>query len=133
MKYNEFIEAVAGRVGGSHDEAAVLAVAVFATLAERLTADEAHDLSSELPKALQGPLRERSSGPAETFGVDEFVRRVAERAGVDPERARVGIRAVFATLHEAVSGGEFRDVVAQLPPEFADLIETAPPRSRAPG
>ncbi|GII21614.1 DUF2267 domain-containing protein [Planosporangium mesophilum] len=133
MKYNEFIEAVAGRVGGSQDEAAVLAVAVLATLAERLTADEAHDLSSELPKALQGPLRGRRSRPAEAFGVDEFVRRVAERAGVGPDRARVGTRAVFATLHEAVSGGEFRDVVAQLPPEFADLIETVPRHTRAPG
>jgi uncharacterized protein (DUF2267 family) len=134
VKYNELIEAVAGRAGVSQDQAAVLAVATLATLAERLPADEARDLASELPKALQGPLRERRAGSAEAIGVDDFIRRVGERAGVDAARAKAGIRAVLTTTRQAISGGEFRDVMAQLPPEFAELVETASRRARmAPG
>jgi uncharacterized protein (DUF2267 family) len=131
MKYNEFIDTVAERAGVPGDRAAALATATLTTLAERISADEAHDLASELPKTFQGPLR-RPPGAAEAFGLDEFVRRVAQRAGIDAAEARRGARAVLTTVREAVSGGEFRDLMAQLPPGFEDLVEmTVPRRARA--
>jgi uncharacterized protein (DUF2267 family) len=44
---------------------------------------------------------------------------VAEREGVDPQLAREHVRAVFATLREAVTPKEWFDVTSQLPAEFA--------------
>ncbi|MEU5907352.1 DUF2267 domain-containing protein [Micromonospora sp. NPDC047467] len=59
-------------------------------------------------------------GPAATrppvdAGPAEFLRRVGQRAGVDPVTAGAGTGAVFATLREAVTVGEFRQMVARLP------------------
>lgn len=41
---------------------------------------------------------------------------------VTPEQARDRVRAVFATIREAVTLGEFREVLEQLDPEYADLL-----------
>jgi uncharacterized protein (DUF2267 family) len=62
---------------------------------------------------------------AERFGLDEFLRRVADRAGVDPSRAGAPARAVFTALGAAIAPGELRDVVRQLPAEFDALLDAA--------
>ncbi|MCX5064501.1 DUF2267 domain-containing protein [Micromonospora lupini] len=58
-------------------------------------------------------------GPVATPSMDagpaEFLRRVGQRAGVDPATARAGTGAVFATLREAVTVREFREMVGRLP------------------
>ncbi|PYC75150.1 hypothetical protein C7C45_04565 [Micromonospora arborensis] len=54
-------------------------------------------------------------GPPTDAGPAEFLRRVGQRAGVDPATARAGTGAVFATLREAMTVGEFREMVARLP------------------
>jgi uncharacterized protein (DUF2267 family) len=41
---------------------------------------------------------------------------------VSADEARQRVRAVFATLREAVSWGELEDVVLKLEPEWADLL-----------
>jgi uncharacterized protein (DUF2267 family) len=46
---------------------------------------------------------------------EQFVSSAAERAGVDPEQAEAHTRAVLATLAERITGGEARDLAAQLP------------------
>ncbi|MFI6784730.1 DUF2267 domain-containing protein [Micromonospora sp. NPDC050276] len=53
--------------------------------------------------------------PPTDAGPAEFLRRVAQRAGVDPATARAGTGAVFATLREAMTVREFRAMVARLP------------------
>ena len=61
--------------------------------------------------------------PAYQFGdVDEFVRRVAQRAHVEPEEARTGAVAVLVTVREAVTSGELHDVLSQLPQEYRELV-----------
>jgi uncharacterized protein (DUF2267 family) len=42
---------------------------------------------------------------------------------VAPADARDGINAVFQTLEDAISFGEFDDVMAQLPEEFGALAK----------
>ncbi|MFG1869435.1 DUF2267 domain-containing protein [Micromonospora arborensis] len=54
-------------------------------------------------------------GPSADAGPAEFLRRVGQRAGVDPATARAGTGAVFATLREAMTVREFREMVARLP------------------
>jgi polyisoprenoid-binding protein YceI len=50
------------------------------------------------------------------------IRFQSKRIELSPEEARSRIRAVFGTLREAVTLGEFDDVLAQLDPEYADLL-----------
>jgi uncharacterized protein (DUF2267 family) len=95
--------------------------ATLRTLADRISGGEAQDLASQLPSRLQADLRPAHE-EAEAFGVDEFVRRVAERGDVGPEEARTGTVAVLTTVREAVTPGEFDDVVSQLPQEYRELV-----------
>ncbi|WP_328534576.1 DUF2267 domain-containing protein [Micromonospora zamorensis] len=53
--------------------------------------------------------------PPTDAGPAEFLRRVGRRAAVDPATARAGTGAVFATLREAMTVREFREMVARLP------------------
>lgn len=89
-----------------------LVEATLATLAERITAEEAHDLAAQLPQDLQGAL---AGGAGERFGYDELVRRVMVRADLDPDRAGVRTAAVLDVLRDAVTPGEWEDLLAQLP------------------
>ncbi|MBM0240103.1 DUF2267 domain-containing protein [Micromonospora sp. ATA32] len=139
MRFPHFVGAVSRRAGIPPEQAAVIARAVLETMAERVTGGEADDLGAHLPDELSGylvdpPARPDSGatagGPAPggaAFGPEEFLRRVGERAGVDPVTAGAGTGAVFATLREAVTVGEFRDLVAQLPTSFSGAIEPTPP------
>src|SRR4051812_11217183 len=82
---------------------------------------EAHDLASQLTSRLPADLRPARE-EAEAFGVEEFVRRVAQRGDVGPEETRTGTVAVLTTVREAVTPGEFDDVLSQLPPEYRELV-----------
>ncbi|MEW2429534.1 DUF2267 domain-containing protein [Micromonospora sp. NPDC047644] len=53
--------------------------------------------------------------PSTDAGPTEFLRRVEQRAGVDPATARAGTGAVFATLRTAMTVREFREMVARMP------------------
>ncbi|WP_460355686.1 DUF2267 domain-containing protein [Mycobacterium sp. ZZG] len=117
MKYDEFISRVASSVGVSQSEAETLTRAVLATLAERITGGEARDLAAQLPVPLQNPLLPAKE-EAEAFGFVEFVRRVAGRSGTDVNTAELAVDAVFDTLRDAVTPGEFNDVLSQLPDDF---------------
>jgi uncharacterized protein (DUF2267 family) len=50
------------------------------------------------------------------------VERVARELEVSPEEAHRRVRGVFAVLREAVTPGEFEDVLSQLDREYAELI-----------
>ena len=53
-------------------------------------------------------------------GADEFVRRVAERMGVEPRAAWTHVRAVLGTLEREVA--EMEQVRVRLPREFDALM-----------
>jgi uncharacterized protein (DUF2267 family) len=53
--------------------------------------------------------------------VDEFLRRLAARAGVPPDQARSGTRVVLAALRRALAE-EFPDITAQLPDAYRTLL-----------
>jgi uncharacterized protein (DUF2267 family) len=121
VDYKTFIDTEAQRAGLPRDQAEQLARATLQTLADRITGGEATDLAAQLPSPLKDvlqPAREE----AESFDVDEFVRRVSERAHVDPATARTGAMAVLTTVREAVTPGEFDDVTSQLPQDYRELV-----------
>src|SRR4051794_11902354 len=57
---------------------------------------------------------------------NEFIDRVAERAGVDREHARVLTHATLQVLADRISGGEDVDLAIQLPEELARLVQKKP-------
>ncbi|MGC9665055.1 DUF2267 domain-containing protein [Planosporangium sp. 12N6] len=118
----KFIETVAQRAGISEDKAAALTEATLRTLTERISAGEAADLPGRLPDQFR-PFLIKYPEPAEAFSYEEFVQRVAERAGVDSDTATRGVRAVLQTMHPLVGEKEFGDVMSQLPHTFAELVQ----------
>ncbi|MGC5285187.1 DUF2267 domain-containing protein [Micromonospora sp. DT231] len=126
MNYDTFIDQVSHRTATSSEQAVEVTHAVLETFAERLTGGEVLDLAAQLPQPLQLVLKPSpSTEQADRFGAAEFVARVALRAGVREPAARDAARAVFTTLREAITGGEFDDVVTQLPRDYRDLVEPA--------
>ena len=121
MDYATFTRTAAQRAGVPEETAERLEHATLRTLADRISGGEAQDLAAQLPGPLQDDLRPPRED-AEAFGVDEFVRRVAERGHVDPGVARTGAAAVLITVREAVTPGEFDGVLSQLPQEYRELV-----------
>jgi uncharacterized protein (DUF2267 family) len=111
VQFEEFVNEVADRAGTSRDEAETLVRATLRTLAERLSGGEAEDLRAQLPRQLQAeliPPQEEAQG----FGVEEFVQKVAARSGIDETDAGAGVVAVLSVIRDAVTPGEFDDVLA---------------------
>jgi uncharacterized protein (DUF2267 family) len=121
VKYDEFIKHVSERAEVSREEARSAALTALEVLGERIEVGEAADLASQMPDELAEPLR-RSSGTGEPFTASAFVERVADREGIAPNDADKRVRAVFATLQEAVTGGELEHVLAQLPTDYLELM-----------
>lgn len=122
MRFPRFVEAVSRRAVLPTEQAATICRAVLQTLAERVTGEESAELAAQVPDQLNGYL----TAPAAAGGgggAVAFLRRVAERANVDPAVAEVGTRAVLMTLREAVTVGEFQDLVAQLPKGFDAMVD----------
>jgi uncharacterized protein (DUF2267 family) len=124
LRDDQFIEIVqqAARIDYRTAERAVRAV--LQTLGERLSVGEARDLAEQLPAQVGAWLAaERHSQPMD---VEEFLRRVAEREGVDVGTALRHVRAVFEALGRAVDPRELRDVFSELPKEYQPLFSGAP-------
>ena len=117
MRYQEIIAEVAERTGLFKGEAVKLTHATLATLAERISGDEARALAARLPGPMQDDLLPTKE-QAEVFSFDEFVNRVAERCGRDPVVSKDAVEAVLATLREALPPGEFDDLLSHLPSDF---------------
>jgi uncharacterized protein (DUF2267 family) len=125
MKYDQFIESVSERTGLAREAAEKVTHATLRVLAERLSGGEAEDLQAQLTTELKDALDVPKGKPAESFGAAEFTRRVAQRAEIDEPAAQIGAAAVLATLGDAVTPGEFDDVLSQLGREYAALMGTA--------
>jgi uncharacterized protein (DUF2267 family) len=136
VDHDQFIEFVRQRAGipasrrldamplSDTEMAEILTRATLQVLSERISGGEARDLARQLPAEFDEALRPEHE-KAEPFDLEVFVQRVADRALVDFDAARAGVRAVFQTLREAVTGDEFEDVLAQLPREYTQLLEAA--------
>jgi uncharacterized protein (DUF2267 family) len=122
LNYNDMTRLVAGRTTLTKRRSDEVLVATLTVLSEVISAEETKDLLAQLPKSV----RERVpvSGESIEMRPIEFVARVADLvqpATVDESEGYV--RAVFATLGEAVNAGEMRDIADELGDEFADLLD----------
>jgi uncharacterized protein (DUF2267 family) len=131
LDYAGFIETVASAAHISRDVAERAARATLRTLGERITRGEADDIAAQLPPEA-APYLESTARGAEAFDVDEFVRRVAERAAVGIPDAERLASAVFLALGRALSPDEMDDLAAQLPRDILRLLPAGDAPSSAP-
>jgi uncharacterized protein (DUF2267 family) len=119
MDYAELLQQVQAAAALDRATAEHVSVVTVATLAERMSHDELVRLAARLPNELQAAVR--GGSPAwQPFGADEFVRRVAERMGVEPQAAWMHVRAVLGTLEREVA--EMEAVRQRLPRDFHALM-----------
>lgn len=124
MKYSEILNKVDSELGlNDKQQAEVIVTGTLELIGQRIAGQEPSNLASQLPKELQEPLT-RHTGSAETFNVDEFLRRLAdhEGTGVDPESAREHAQTTLRVIGSFVSDGELEDVRDQLPAGYAPLF-----------
>jgi uncharacterized protein (DUF2267 family) len=124
--YERFVTTVQQKAALDRAAAERAARATLETLAERLSRGEARDLAEQLPPPAAGWLF--TDTDAEAFGAVEFLRRVAERTGVDVQTAERHARAVLTALGRTVSRDEVADMAAELPHDLAALVAEAEDR-----
>lgn len=124
MRYDELCAAVRTRTDlTTANEASTAITGTIELLGQRLAGGEPANLAAQLPGEIQETLT-RHTGPAETFGIDEFLQRLAdyEGPGRTPEQARVHAQVVLDLLGQFVSPGELDNIRSQLPAGYAELF-----------
>jgi uncharacterized protein (DUF2267 family) len=116
----EFYESVARVTGLSTEDAERVTKSTLLALADRLPGDETDEVAAQLPWPMKDWLTGRARSQPAEFGADELIQRVEERTGLPHDRADAAVRAVMSTLRATIAG-EFDDMLAQLPAEFARL------------
>lgn len=100
--------------------------AVLFALRDRLTVDEAADLSAQLPMLIRGIFYEGyrpSTMPQRLRTQDEFLAKINEHLqNIRPLGADEAARAVFRVLERNIQGGEMNEVKQMLPPEIRTLF-----------
>jgi uncharacterized protein (DUF2267 family) len=124
MDYDKFMSALQDAVGLDRDGAERAAQATLRTLADRLSTEQARRLVDLLPPEL-GPALFQFGLP-EQLDVDAFLRRVADREGVDLPVARRHAALVLGVLARAVGPDEFDGVAATFPKDFTTLLPRGP-------
>jgi uncharacterized protein (DUF2267 family) len=124
IDYEAFIAIVAEDADIGSEAAERASRAVLETLGERIAQGEGRDLAGQLPPELAPSIA--TTTPAEGFDVDEFVRRVAEREGVDVATAERDARAVFTALSRAVDRREYEQMAAELSKDYSPLLAFGP-------
>jgi uncharacterized protein (DUF2267 family) len=121
MNHEEIIRRVHERAGiADRSEAEGTTIEVLQELCDRLSGKEAQDLLSQLPGELQRAVIV-SPSPL-PIDHDTFIANIARELRISEDEARERIRAVVSTLREAVSWGEFQDVLEELDPQYADFV-----------
>ncbi len=100
--------------------------AVLFALRDRLTVDEASDLSAQLPMLIRGIFYEGfrpSTMPQKIRSQDEFLAKINEHLhNIRPLGAEEAARAVFRVIERHIPGGELNEVKQMLPPEIRSLF-----------
>ncbi|MBP1988291.1 DUF2267 domain-containing protein [Halolamina salifodinae] len=91
-------------------------------LAERISREEGKNIAGKLPKEMETWAIDWDSHSEASFGVDEFLERLADRLGVDKETAQTRAQAAFDALEMETDHFERSRIEGQLPDEYDTLI-----------
>jgi uncharacterized protein (DUF2267 family) len=123
MTYQTYLSVVRDSLGSDQETAERATGAVLSVLGERIGADEARAFAAHLPPEVAAWLH--TAGGARSFDAEEFVRRVAERAGTSPDMAERHIIAVLAAVSQALPEREYDHLLARLSKDYAPLLPKA--------
>lgn len=127
MPADDLLARVGEQTGLGLEDARRAVAAVLETLAERIPTGQVRDIMRRLPRDFHDVLRagvSRATEESRRMPATEFLRRVAEREAVAPDVAVRHVRAVLATVRDAVSPEEFADVQVELPADYHRLLPT---------
>lgn len=128
MKTDEFIQKVAANSQHLNEveHAREATRATLTTLSQMLTQGEATDLSAQLPDDLHDWVVSTKDKPdtGARVNTDTFIRSVGERfpGFLDADHATDHARVVLTCLRDAISDGEWDDIVSQLPGDFTERL-----------
>ena len=123
MNYQTYLRAVQDSLGTDQETAERATRAVASVLGERIGTDEARVHAAHLPPEVAAWLH--TAGGARSFDAEEFVRRVAEREGTDPDTAERHIIAVLGAISQALPEREYDHLLARLSKDYAPLLPKA--------
>jgi uncharacterized protein (DUF2267 family) len=137
--FYEFVHRVADRTGVDPSRARRDAGAVFTALWRAVGPKEFADMRAQLPKdfdpMLDEALRDAPSPALDTpeggMPAQDFLDRVAQRAGVDRERAQRAVEAVLEELAIRITSGQVEDLERRLPRELRAPLERGVARSQS--
>ncbi len=125
MEEEHFIHIVAEQLKVDHDSAEKIIAAVFRELHDRLTSKEAADVEAQMPGRLRSLWASFEAPDREVKRIHkpEFVRTVAELAGISEIDAPHAVRVVFGALQATLKSptgqeGEAWDIFSQLPKDL---------------
>lgn len=123
---SEWLNDISEQLGQEDQQVAYHALrGVLFALRDRLTVEEAVQLSAQFPTFVRGIFFEgyQPAGKPLTYrGQDEFLERVeGELQEVHPADAEEATRAVFVVLDRQISSGEVEDVQQMLPDSILSL------------
>ncbi len=126
MQHHDFVGQVQARARLAEMGQAESAIrGTLETLGERIPEGLAENLAAQLPREIGEHLRRTVTlsglGTGERFDRDEFVARVAERAGMDESHATFAARVVLEVTDEATQGGIMQRLRDSLPADLAEL------------
>jgi uncharacterized protein (DUF2267 family) len=127
MQHDEFIGQVQNRARlASRGDAERASRANLETFAERVPEGLADNLAAQLPHEIGEHLRRTEifagAGTGERFSRQDFIARVAQRAGVREQQAAYLIRTVAEVVDEATQGGIMDNVAESLPADIRQLV-----------
>ena len=121
MRYQQFVDEVLQELSAeSKSDVEELIEVVLSTLALRLSRAERADTAAELPDELKqyfAPEEER-----EILPVEEFANRIIARYDGGYVETLEQIQAVLVVLKRAISQGQFREILSDLPEEYGPLF-----------
>jgi uncharacterized protein (DUF2267 family) len=125
MRYQELLDEV--RRAGVPEPVEVTVSAVLTTLGEELPAGTAGYLATNLPAEVSARVRRRRPSDDEGAHMDRgrFLRRVAQRAGGEPDEAGEWVRVVLTAVSHGVPDAVMTDVAVAVPQDLLDLIPGA--------
>lgn len=119
--FARFVRNLAATGGYTLREAERHAIAVIATLEERLPIREVCNLEAQLPSRLDELLAFVPVHGLPAMDRTQFIERVAARADVSHVQAETIARTVFTFLRSQISEGEVHRVEARLPNSLREL------------
>jgi len=123
MNCQTYLSVLQDSLGTDQETAERATRAVASVLGERIGADEARVFAGHLPPEVAAWLH--TAGGARSFDAEEFVRRVAEREGTNPDTAERHIIAVLGAISQALPEREYDHLLARLSKDYAPLLPKA--------